>query len=206
MVRGNHDIRMGGSIRANQLNTVAVGFPNGFWVVSGAWTGDPAADLLTGSAQPGDPRSGVRRRKYRPPLETVPSIRRGQLAGEQEFDVEPRFGLGAGDARSAKWPIASRISIPPLDSSWSRARMPGRKRRHSRWIGPRWSRASAWPGNRSAAAIPWFAAAMRSSTIRPGIRARRGCGRIRPTTPNRMRLLSCRPLARSPRLPAPNMD
>jgi hypothetical protein len=39
---------MGVSVRANQLNTVAVGFPNGFWVVSGLWTGDPAADLLTG--------------------------------------------------------------------------------------------------------------------------------------------------------------
>jgi hypothetical protein len=48
MVRGVHDIRVGGSIRANQLNTVAVGFPNGFWVISGLWTGDPAADLLTG--------------------------------------------------------------------------------------------------------------------------------------------------------------
>lgn len=48
MIRGSHDIRIGGSIRANQLNTVAVGFPNGFWVVTGLWTGDPAADLLTG--------------------------------------------------------------------------------------------------------------------------------------------------------------
>jgi hypothetical protein len=48
LVRGKHDIRVGGSIRANQLNTVAVGFPNGFWVVSGLWTNDPAADLLTG--------------------------------------------------------------------------------------------------------------------------------------------------------------
>jgi hypothetical protein len=48
MVRGRHDIRIGGSFRANQLNTLAVGFPNGFWVVSGLWTGDPAADLLTG--------------------------------------------------------------------------------------------------------------------------------------------------------------
>ncbi len=48
MVRGSHNIRAGGSIRANQLNTMAVGFPNGFWVVSGLWTGDPAADLLTG--------------------------------------------------------------------------------------------------------------------------------------------------------------
>jgi hypothetical protein len=48
IVRGKHDIRVGFSVRANQLNTVAVGFPNGFWVVSGLWTGDPAADLLTG--------------------------------------------------------------------------------------------------------------------------------------------------------------
>ncbi|MBV8829004.1 MAG: carboxypeptidase regulatory-like domain-containing protein [Acidobacteriaceae bacterium] len=48
LVRGSHDIRVGGSIRANQLNTVAVGFPNGFWIVSGLWTGDPAADVLTG--------------------------------------------------------------------------------------------------------------------------------------------------------------
>ncbi len=48
LVRGHHDIRVGGSVRANQLNTVAVGFPNGFWVVSGLWTGEPAADLLTG--------------------------------------------------------------------------------------------------------------------------------------------------------------
>jgi Carboxypeptidase regulatory-like domain len=48
MVRGNHDIRAGFGYRANQLNTVAVGFPNGFWVVVGV-TGDAAADLLAGT-------------------------------------------------------------------------------------------------------------------------------------------------------------
>ena len=48
LVRGRHNIRVGGSLRANQLNTVAVGFPNGFWVVTGQFTGDAAADLLTG--------------------------------------------------------------------------------------------------------------------------------------------------------------
>jgi hypothetical protein len=48
LVRGNHDFRIGFNLRANQLNTVAVGFPNGFWVVSGQFTGDAAADLLTG--------------------------------------------------------------------------------------------------------------------------------------------------------------
>jgi hypothetical protein len=47
MVRGNHDIRAGFGYRANQLNTVAVGFPNGFWVVVGL-SGDAAADLLLG--------------------------------------------------------------------------------------------------------------------------------------------------------------
>jgi hypothetical protein len=49
MVRGSHEIRVGGSFRANQMNTVAVGFPNGFWVIAGLATGDPAADLLTGN-------------------------------------------------------------------------------------------------------------------------------------------------------------
>jgi len=47
LVRGNHDIRAGLGYRANQLNTVAVGFPNGFWVVVGL-SGDAAADLLLG--------------------------------------------------------------------------------------------------------------------------------------------------------------
>jgi Carboxypeptidase regulatory-like domain len=47
LVRGNHDIRAGFGYRANQLNTVAVGFPNGFWVVVGL-SGDAAADLLQG--------------------------------------------------------------------------------------------------------------------------------------------------------------
>ncbi|HTC89471.1 MAG TPA: carboxypeptidase-like regulatory domain-containing protein [Bryobacteraceae bacterium] len=48
MVRGSHDFRVGLNFRANQLNAVAVGFPNGYWVVSGEFTGDAAADLLTG--------------------------------------------------------------------------------------------------------------------------------------------------------------
>jgi hypothetical protein len=50
LIRGKHNIRLGGSFRANQMNTVAVGFPNGFYVISGLWTNDPAADLLTGLA------------------------------------------------------------------------------------------------------------------------------------------------------------
>jgi len=76
MVRGRHDLRIGGSFRANQLNTVAVGFPNGFWVVSGLWTGDPAADLLTGltslaihDQEFGGGNTGRRWKLYRPFVE-----------------------------------------------------------------------------------------------------------------------------------------
>jgi hypothetical protein len=49
LVRGSHDVRIGFNFRANQLNAVAVGFPNGYWVVDGQYTGDASADLLTGS-------------------------------------------------------------------------------------------------------------------------------------------------------------
>jgi len=73
MVRGRHNIRVGASIRANELNTVAVGFPNGFWVISGLWTGDPAADLLTGltslaihDQEFGGSNTGRRWKLYRP--------------------------------------------------------------------------------------------------------------------------------------------
>lgn len=48
MVRGNHDIKVGGNIRANQMNVLASGFQDGFWVLTGDWGGDPAASLLMG--------------------------------------------------------------------------------------------------------------------------------------------------------------
>jgi hypothetical protein len=48
MVRGKHDIRIGGNIRANELNVLAVGFQDGFWDITGDWGGDPAASLLMG--------------------------------------------------------------------------------------------------------------------------------------------------------------
>jgi Carboxypeptidase regulatory-like domain len=50
MIRGKHDIHIGAGIRNNQMNVRAVGFQDGYWIVSGAWTGDAAADLLTGLA------------------------------------------------------------------------------------------------------------------------------------------------------------
>jgi Carboxypeptidase regulatory-like domain len=76
LVRGTHDIRIGGSIRGNQLNTVAVGFPNGSWSVSGQFTGDPEADLLTGwtataihDQEFGGANTGRRWKLYRPFVE-----------------------------------------------------------------------------------------------------------------------------------------
>ncbi|MGO4879276.1 MAG: carboxypeptidase regulatory-like domain-containing protein [Bryobacteraceae bacterium] len=48
MVRGGHNIRIGGNFRANQLNTLAVGFQDGYWDITGDWGGDPAASLLMG--------------------------------------------------------------------------------------------------------------------------------------------------------------
>lgn len=48
MIRGKHDIKIGGSIRANQMNVKTEGFQDGFYEFTGGWTGDPAADLLLG--------------------------------------------------------------------------------------------------------------------------------------------------------------
>jgi len=48
MIRGKHDIRIGGGIRINQMNVRAEGFQDGFWVVGGAWTGSSMADMLMG--------------------------------------------------------------------------------------------------------------------------------------------------------------
>jgi hypothetical protein len=48
MVRGNHDIKVGFGFRANQMNVLTEGFGDGYWIYSGAWAGDPVADLLLG--------------------------------------------------------------------------------------------------------------------------------------------------------------
>ncbi len=48
MVRGNHDVKVGFGVRANQMNVLTEAFGDGYWIYSGAWTGEPAADLLLG--------------------------------------------------------------------------------------------------------------------------------------------------------------
>jgi hypothetical protein len=48
MIRGGHDIKIGLSVRANQMNVLAEGFQDGYWIYTGLWSGEPQADLLQG--------------------------------------------------------------------------------------------------------------------------------------------------------------
>jgi len=48
MIRGNHDLKVGGGIRDNQMNVLAEGFQDGYWIYTGFWAGEPMADLLLG--------------------------------------------------------------------------------------------------------------------------------------------------------------
>ena len=48
MVRGGHDIKVGGGIRANQMNVKTQGFGDGYWIYTGAWGGEAIADLVMG--------------------------------------------------------------------------------------------------------------------------------------------------------------
>jgi carboxypeptidase family protein len=46
LIRGKHNIRVGGGIRANQMNVLTNGFGDGYFLVFGSYTGDATADLL----------------------------------------------------------------------------------------------------------------------------------------------------------------
>lgn len=48
MIRGKHDIKVGLTIRANQMNVKTGGFQDGYWIMTGFWSGEPIADLLLG--------------------------------------------------------------------------------------------------------------------------------------------------------------
>src|SRR5436853_1119410 len=54
MIRGKHNIRVGGEFRANQMNVMTNAFQDGFWVFTNFWTfqnftgGDDMADFLLG--------------------------------------------------------------------------------------------------------------------------------------------------------------
>jgi hypothetical protein len=73
MIRGKHDIKVGGSIRANQMNVKTEGFQDGFYEFTGLWSGDPEADLLMGLSSLAihdqafkGPTTGRRWKAYRP--------------------------------------------------------------------------------------------------------------------------------------------
>jgi hypothetical protein len=56
MIRGKHDIRVGGGFRAHQLNVETNAFQDGFFLIGGnfgTFTGDNAADLLLGQVSGG---------------------------------------------------------------------------------------------------------------------------------------------------------
>lgn len=48
LTRGNHNISIGGGIRANQMNILTNGFQDGYFLLFGTYTGDASADLLLG--------------------------------------------------------------------------------------------------------------------------------------------------------------
>jgi hypothetical protein len=48
MILGKHDIKMGGAIRAMQMNVRTNGFQDGYWILTGLWSGNPEADLALG--------------------------------------------------------------------------------------------------------------------------------------------------------------
>ena len=48
MIRGKHDIKVGGGIRAQQMNVETNAFQDGFILKFGGYTGDASADLLLG--------------------------------------------------------------------------------------------------------------------------------------------------------------
>jgi hypothetical protein len=47
MILGRHDIKMGGSIRAMQMNVRTNGFQDGYWILSGLWTGSPFPNAVS---------------------------------------------------------------------------------------------------------------------------------------------------------------
>jgi hypothetical protein len=59
MIRGKHNIRVGGEIRANQMNVRTNAFQDGFWIFTSAWTApvvdlDPGAGVFLAAGSGGD--------------------------------------------------------------------------------------------------------------------------------------------------------
>lgn len=48
LIRAKHNIKVGFGLRVNQMNVLTEGFQDGYWIMSGLWTGEPEADFLLG--------------------------------------------------------------------------------------------------------------------------------------------------------------
>ncbi len=73
LIRGKHDIHIGGSVRANQMNVKTEAFQDGYWIYTGFWSGEPEADFLLGLPSLAihdqtfnGPTTGRRWKMYRP--------------------------------------------------------------------------------------------------------------------------------------------
>ena len=99
MIRGKHEIRVGGQIRAQQMNVETNGFQDGFILNFGSLTGDGAADLLLGQIGTGSlhdqtfegAMTGRRWKLFRPYVQDNWRV-------TNNLTSEPRVGLGAGYA------------------------------------------------------------------------------------------------------------
>lgn len=110
MIRGKHEMTFGGQIRANQLNVLAEGFQDGFWIFTSSWTapqgaysssgGNNLADFLLGLADLSlhdqnfqGPITGRRWKMYRPFF-------------QDNWRVSPNLTLNLGLAWAVVTPIS----------------------------------------------------------------------------------------------------
>ena len=94
MIRGKHDIKVGGGFRDQQMNVETNAFQDGFFLEFGGYTGDASADLLLGQLGGGihdqtffGATTGRRWKLFRPFVED-------DLAGLEQPDPEPRSWRG----------------------------------------------------------------------------------------------------------------
>jgi hypothetical protein len=105
MIRGKHDITVGGEFRANQMNVLTNAFQDGFGGFTGAFTNNALADMLLGIITFGEhdqtfqgPITGRRWKLYRPFV-------------QDNWRILPNLTLNLGLA----WPF-----VPPITEAFNR--------------------------------------------------------------------------------------
>ncbi len=196
MIRGHHNIRFGGSLRAMQMNVETNAFQDGFFInFSPAFSGDGDCRSAAGPDGGHCSRPDVPWRHHRPALEALPALYSGRLACYAQSHDQHRRGLGPhhadrgirkppGQPRSGQRKTARRRQYSDRGLHVLRAeRIRGSA---SNWTRPLSNRALASRGNPSAARIPPCAPATPYSTTLPGIRVRRACLRTHPISPSQI--------------------